>query len=167
MIKILAVSGIAALALAGCGSTVTGTSDAPGSTDAATGNTGNPQLGGSATFSDGVQVTTSKPQTFKPSQYAAKGKGQHFTVTFTLKNGGTDNYDPTLFHATANAAGSECEIIIDTEKKVDNAPQTTLTPGRTVTFKQGWSCDAKSGSELTMDVNPGISDAAIFTGKLP
>lgn len=157
-----------AIGLAACGSTVTETSSEPGSTEAATGDTGNPKLGGSATFSDGVVVSTSKPVTFKPSQYASTGKGRHFTVTFTLKNSGSENYDPTLFHASSNAAGAECEGLFDSEKNLEGSPQTTLTPGRTVTFKQGWSCDAKAGAELTMDVNPGmLSDAAIFTGSLP
>ena len=173
---VAALVAAAALALTGCGgstatpgaakTTPAATSSPSGSldveTEAPSGEEDLPgtdkpgAFGETFTFEDGLEVTVGKPAKFKPSEYAATGKGTHLKFTVVIKNGTKANYDPSLFFTTLSSGESEAESIYDTDKGIEGGPSTTIRPGKSAKFVIGYS--VKNPKDLTMEVNPGGFD---------
>jgi hypothetical protein len=122
----------------------------------------NPKFGETVTY-DGLEVNVSAGAPFTPSEYAAGGtQPNNVAYTVTVKNTSTKNYDPTLFSVTASSAGSEATSVFDSEAGFEGAPQTSVTPGQTITFKQGFNL--ANPDDVTMDVSPGFEyQAATYT----
>lgn len=113
------------------------------------------RFGEAAKLDSGVSVAVGRPTSYTPGKYAATRKGTYdpdngkavqFSVTIT--NGGSKNFDPSIFDATANSGGQEALTIID--DTVGLPPRTTLTPGKSVTFPVAFQ--VKDPSDVTMDV---------------
>ena len=71
-------------------------------------------------------------------------------------------------YTPASAGGVECERIFDTAKGVESEPSTPVLPGRSVSWKAAWGCNAPAGSEIVLAAKADlIGDSAVFVGKLP
>lgn len=102
-----------------------------------------------------LQVSTGTP--FTPSEYASTGdQPNNVSYTVTIKNTGTEKYDPSLIYITASSAGSEAQEVFDTEGGYGGAPQTSVAPGATVSYKLGFN--VANPDDVRMDVNPGMFD---------
>jgi hypothetical protein len=121
-----------------------------------------PKFGETVTY-EGLEVNVSTGTPFTPSEYAAGGtQPNNVAYTITVKNTSTEKYDPTLFSITASSAGSEATSVYDTDAGFEGAPQTSVTPGQTITFKQGFNL--ANPDDVTMDVSPGFEyEAATYT----
>lgn len=163
--------------LCACGASVTSSSSAPpaapdGTAPTGTSPEGTTPLGGTATLSDGMQVSVSKAADYKPSQYAAgaiKG-GNSMQFKVTIVNGTDEAYEPSLFSLSVSGGpnGSECESVFDSGKGMDGAPSTKVLPGKRATFPWAVSCpkDVAPGVELTVEASVGfLGENPIFSGK--
>lgn len=118
-----------------------------------------PQFGDKFVFDDGLALSITKPEAFKPSEYAMTGEGKHVIMTVTLDNGTSEDYKPSLAHFTASSGGEEAEQIFDSQNKLDGGPSTTVKPGKSVKFKIGFSvADVK---DITLDASPGFDHKSI------
>jgi len=126
-------------------------------------------MGGSVTFSDGIVLGTSAPAAFKASKYAAAEPGRQFVTTMTATNNSQENYVPSSdVYTTASAGGVECGRIFDSEKKIEIEPSTPVLPGRSVSWKAAWACEAPAGAELVLAAKSNVlGDSAVFVGTLP
>lgn len=104
-------------------------------------------LGESFTYSDGLQVTISKPTEVQTSYGAA--------LSFDIKivNGTDTGVDPSMDYITAQIGNTEAEEIFDHENGYEGAPMTTLLPGREAAYSVAFEgTDAKN---LVMEYEPG------------
>ncbi|GAA1993520.1 hypothetical protein GCM10009817_39780 [Terrabacter lapilli] len=122
-------------------------------------------FGSTYTWDDGMQVTVSKPQNFKPSQYAAvMGKQTKFVLfTITVKNGSKQKID-LVGSATAQSGSGEASPVFDSGKGVESAPMTPLLPGRKVSYNAAFGVD--DPKDIVLQYGPDFShENAIFTSK--
>lgn len=111
------------------------------------------KLGKSFTYSDGLQVTISKPTAFTSSEWAMPEGAQSLAFDITIVNGTDAAYDPSMDYFTAQVGNAEAEEIFDTENGFDGTPMTKILPGRETTYKVGFvGSDAKN---LVMEYQPG------------
>lgn len=109
-------------------------------------------------------MAVSAPAPFKPSESAyTEGKFKNFVVlTITITNNSTKNYDPTLFRTNVQSGDEAGESIFDSSQQIELPPQTSLLPGRKVTFKVAFG--VKNPKDLIVQVAPGFEyDSSIFT----
>ncbi|KJK12683.1 hypothetical protein UB45_07540 [Terrabacter sp. 28] len=116
-------------------------------------------------WEDGVTVTVSKPEKFKPSYTAMGGDGfkTHVRFTITLKNGSKEKLE--LFGTPTIVSGdTEGEAVFDTAKGLNGPPDSKVQPGRTVKFKVGYG--VTNTTDLVLEYAPTFShDDATFTSK--
>ena len=126
-------------------------------------------MGGSVTFSNAVVVGTSPAVAYKPSEYASGKGARAFSTTIKVTNNSQEQYKPgSDVYTTASAGGRECDRIFDSAKGVESEPSTPVLPGRSVSWKAAWGCDAPAGSEIVLAAKADlVGDSATFTGKLP
>lgn len=113
------------------------------------------KIGDTYTWNDGVSVTISQPEAFKPTEYAAGNDDktlkdfQKYTVT--IKNDSDEAVDPSLFMMTGNSGGKEAERIFDSN--LSNIPTTKIQPGKSLSFKVGYAMvDHKDASfDVSLD----------------
>ncbi|CAM4057375.1 hypothetical protein [Janibacter anophelis] len=118
-------------------------------------------FGKAFTYTDGLQVTVSKPTPMTSGEWAApsNAKGQAFTVT--IVNDTEAPFDPTLAYITLQSANTEAEQIFDSEAGYGDSPQTTLLPGRETTYKVAFA--TPDASDLVMEFTPSWDhDPAIY-----
>jgi hypothetical protein len=120
-------------------------------------------FGETVTWEKGVEVTVSAPAAYKPSKYVTVPSGTSpIVLTITLKNGGTEAFDPGLVYTTASSGSSEAESIFDSAAGLTGGPSTKVLPGKTVTWKEGFA--VLNPADVTVEITPGMSyDSAIFT----
>lgn len=169
----LAAAGIIGLALTGCSTeapastsdkavtadkpqeTTTPTPEAKTDTDA--------KFGETVSY-EGLDLQVSAGTPFTPSEYASTGsQPNNIAYTVTIKNTGKEKYDPSLIYITASSAGSEASEVFDSEGGFGGAPQTSVAPGATISYKIGYNL--ANPNDVRMDVNPGMFDyeAATYT----
>ncbi|WDN52278.1 DUF4352 domain-containing protein [Streptomyces clavuligerus] len=124
--------------------------------------------GDSASYPDGLKVTTAKPQDFTPDEYAAgHAEGNKaYRITITVENTGTKKFDTALLmvEARAGAEGVTAEQIFD--GSVGNGFSGTLAPGKKATATFGFSAPGDA-RDLTLEVTPGFDhDASQWELKL-
>ena len=152
--------------LAGCGGTTgtVATSAAAGSnadttassqpTDAAStpADSGTLAFGQTYKWDDGLQVTITKPATYKPSKWAVtSGKEKNnLVVTVTLVNGTGAKFDPSMFHLSAQSGDADAEGVYDSGKGVGSSPETKLLPGRQAKWKAAFN--VKNPKDLVLEV---------------
>jgi hypothetical protein len=138
---------------------------APGATSSAPADTSTPQhdtpspsvtvakFGEAGTWSNGLQVTVSKPTTFTPSDAAAGGVGFAFNLKFTvtLTNNTGKTFDPEYFVITATASNVDADSVIDFDNSLNGWPDTKILAGQTVTFDYGFNA---MSSDIVVDVSP-------------
>ena len=167
-IAILGLISAASLALVGCsdsGTVEKGGASTASSTAAATTQDAEPaseaedskelQFGDKYTWENGLSLSISKPEAFKPSSYAIKGDtGKHVIMTVVIENGTGEDYDPVLSSFTASSSGEESEGVFDDANKLNGSPDTTVKAGKSIKFKIGFSvADPK---DITLDASPGF-----------
>ncbi|MCJ1710365.1 hypothetical protein MT344_04100 [Clavibacter michiganensis subsp. phaseoli] len=121
----------------------------------------NSVFGETYTYTDGLSVTIGAPQPLTPGEYAATGEEPNFlSFDVTVVNGTDGNYDPALFYVTLQSANAEAGGVYDVD--INNNPQTSLLPGREVTWKIGYG--VLDTNDLVMEVTPGVEyQSRIFT----
>lgn len=120
------------------------------------------KLGETFKYTDGLAITISKPQPYKPSPYAAVKKSPYYRLFIvTIVNGTGKRYDTSQFSTTLQSANEEADESFDSEKGLEGAPSTTLLPGREARFKIGYGMT--SATDLVLEANPGFAyENAIF-----
>lgn len=124
------------------------------------------QFGGVGyTFEGGVEVTVSAPAAFEPSEYA-------FTTTefpsylrfdVTVTNGSTEPFDPMAIYATLSSGGVEGEAVFDSDNGLGGTPQTTVLPGKSITWSEGWG--VADPADLTYEIALGFEyEPGLFVG---
>ncbi|MEN3121152.1 hypothetical protein [Janibacter sp. LM] len=117
------------------------------------------KLGSSFTYSDGLQLTLSKPTQFTPSEWAAPSSDPGLIFTVTMMNGTGAKFDPTLNSITAQIGNEEAEQIFDSENGLDGGPSTSILPGREVTYKAAFvGTDTKN---LVVEIAPDWDHGAL------
>lgn len=112
----------------------------------------------------GIDLSVGVPAAFTPSEYASGGtQPSNVIVDITIKNTGTENFDPALINVTASSGGAEATGVYDSDNALNGAPTTTIPAGQTVTWKQGFN--VANPADIIMDVNPGVFEfkTATFT----
>ncbi len=97
------------------------------------------KMGDSFTYSDGLQITVSKPIAMTSSEYAAPESTSGLSFTITIVNGTGAKYDPSMGYITAQMGNTEAEEIFDTENGYEGSPMTTVLPGRETTYKVAYA----------------------------
>lgn len=110
-------------------------------------------LGESFTYSDGLQVTISKPEAFTSSEWSFPESSPGLRFTVTIVNGTGTKYDPSLELVNAQIGNTEAEQIFDTENGLDGSPSTSVLPGREVTYKVGFA--GTDAENLVVEYQPG------------
>jgi hypothetical protein len=104
---------------------------------------------------NGVKVTVSTPESFKPGPYASNFvKGQvanRFTVQ--ISNGGTSDFDVTQFAITSASSEGSCIDVLDGDNGIAGAPTDPLAVGADVTFNYAIACNAKVGDSLNISLS--------------
>jgi hypothetical protein len=110
----------------------------------------------------GVSLTLSAPVPYKPSKYAIVPAGTSPVVfAITLKNGGTEAFDPGMVYMTASSGEAEAQSVFDSPALV-GGPTTKLLPGKSVTWKVGFG--VLNAADITAEITPSVLyDSAIFT----
>lgn len=122
---------------------------------AADSSTGN--IGDTYTWDDGVSLTISQPEAFKPSDTAAGAEDKELKdiqkYTVTIKNDSDEAVDPILFTMTGNSGGKEAQQIFDSQKNIGSAPSTKIQPGKSVSFDVAYAMvDHKDASfDVSLD----------------
>lgn len=99
-----------------------------------------PKFGDTVTYPDGLKITVKDLGKFEPSETAAGNEGgTPHQIEITLENGSDNPVDPNLLHATASSGGKESNQIFDSEAGLNGAPTTTVLPGKSVTWIEGYA----------------------------
>ena len=111
------------------------------------------KMGESFTYSDGLQVTISKPTAMTSSEWAVPGSTAGLSFDIKIVNGTDATYDPSLDYFTAQIGNTEAEQIFDSENGYDGTPMTTVLPGRETTYKVGFV--GTDSTNLVLEYQPG------------
>lgn len=135
-----------------------------GASDKASANTqsGVAKFGTAYAYKDGLSLTVSAPQAYKPSQYAAGTEGFTTFVSFQVRlvNKTGKAWDPSLFTATVQSGNKEGSQVFD--DTMQGAPRTTLLNGRESEFTVAYGvADPK---DIVMEVQPDMlaHDPVVF-----
>lgn len=108
------------------------------------------KMGESFTYSDGLQVTISKPTEVQTSY----GPGLSFDIK--IVNGTDAGFDPSMDFITAQVGNTEAEEIFDSENGYEGTPMTTVLPGRETSYKVAF--EGTDTKNLVMEYAPGDFD---------
>lgn len=116
-------------------------------------------------WADGMALTVSQPEPFKPSRFAAADKGDHVRFTVTIVNGTGKTYDPaSYFWATMQSGNREASEIFDSARGLDGLPGTSILPGREAQFDVGFT--VLDPRDLVYEVQPSVDhDPAYFVSQ--
>jgi hypothetical protein len=122
------------------------------------------KFGDTYTWKDGVSITISAPAPYTPANryttIAPGTSGLSFTVT--IVNSSTAEYNPGMFHASAQSGNVEADQIFDSAGGLGGQPETVVLPTREVSFPIGFA--VTNPADIVMQVSPGYSyKDSIFT----
>lgn len=123
--------------------------------------------GGKVTYPDGVEIEVIKIDRDKVGEYDSTGsakKGDEVLVfSIRVTNGSSEPLDAMMsVNARVGADGTAVEPWYGDGL----TPATgTITPGKSGTFRYGFVI--KTPNEVTLDAQPLLKDAAVFSGKIP
>jgi hypothetical protein len=121
------------------------------------------------TWKSGIAVEVAQPEAFTPSRTAAGDDGDRAViVTTTVINGSDEPYQfnefimgPTITHG-----GQAATRIFDAENKLSISPVSTILPGKSFTYRSGFSLGAAS-AELQLQYSEQFgSDPGIYVGRV-
>jgi Protein of unknown function (DUF2510) len=115
-------------------------------------------------YTDGLAVTISEPRSFEPSGTAIAPEAAAYVLfDVTIANGTDEPYEPLVI-TSMQSGSTEAEEVFDSENGLDGPPNTTLLPGREVTFQIGYGV-AETG-DLVLEFTPGFEyQPAIFVSS--
>lgn len=122
------------------------------------------KFGDAMTWNDGLSLSISEPVPFTPGEFAM-GKGDNNIVfTMVLTNNTKKAFEPSPY-ITISSGGSEAVGIFDMSNPVGNIgniPQTTILPGQSITWLEGFA--VKDLSSITLEATPSFEyKKTIFT----
>lgn len=120
------------------------------------------ELGEDFVWEDGTTASVSEPTTYTPSEWAAGGEGYDSHVSFkvTVTNGSDVPLDASFTSPTVQSGEREGDEIYDDE--MGGSPDSSILPGRTVTFTVAYGVD--DPSDLIVEFSPTWDhDAAYWT----
>jgi hypothetical protein len=128
-------------------------------------------FGQTITWPDGVAVSVSKPETYKPSSSASIGPGaaRFVSMKVTVTNGSNKDLAATGADLSATANGAPAEQVFDSAKGLNGSPSSTILPGKSVTFTVAFGLPSKDPGDLQVELRPGFGigyQPAIFTGQV-
>lgn len=122
------------------------------------------KLGTAHTYSDGLQVSVSKPSKYAPSAYAAheSTSAAYARFTVTIVNGTGKGFNPLAFSMFVRSGGREGDQIFDSANGIERAPDNELPPGAQASFNVGFG--VAKPSDLAVQVNPSFDyPGVLFT----
>jgi hypothetical protein len=128
-------------------------------------------FGQKITWPDGVAVSVSKPEPYKPSSSAATGPGaaRFVSMKVTMTNGSAKDLSASGIVLSATANGSPAEQVYDSAKGLNSSPSSTVLPGKSVTFTVAFGLSSKDPADIQVELQPGFGvgyQPAIFTGQV-
>lgn len=122
-------------------------------------------FGETITYDNDVSITVSAPVPLTPSETAfGADQANQLLFTVTIVNGSAENLEPSVY-ATASSAGVAATDIYDSGNAagdVGSSPTTTILPGGTATWLQGFS--VADPSDLVLQISPSFDyDDVIFS----
>jgi hypothetical protein len=175
---LVAVGAVVALGLTGCGPAQTVSAPPPAGagasagTDTAVASPTPPmvaQIGGTVTYPEGVAVTVVSAVRYRMGEGARIGREakQGIRVAVKITNGSKVPLDLALvtgnLHSGAN--GAEAEVVFDSESNVGGFSG-TIAPGRSASANLGFAVLPADLGRVSLDVNVGFRDAALFEGTV-
>ena len=117
---------------------------------------GTESFGSTATWPDGVSVTVSKPEPFKPSEYAAgtEGAKKFAKVVVTLTNGSSEPVEAYMMDVRATSGDAAAESVIDFDHDLEGFVNARVMPGKSVKWPVGFGVP---GDDLLVTVDWGFS----------
>ncbi|GLF99346.1 DUF4352 domain-containing protein [Streptomyces yaizuensis] len=117
--------------------------------------------GDTASYPDGLKITTAAPQPYTPDEYAAghtRGN-KAYLVKVTVENTGAEKFDSALLmaQARAGAEGVTAEEIFD--DTVGGGMTGTLMPGKKATVSYAFDTPP-TAKDLTVEITPGFEHDA-------
>lgn len=133
-------------------------------------------FGSTVTFTNNAKVTVGTATSITPSLTNSAGhqKGNRaFSQKVTLTNASTtESFQAVWVRTSASTDSAECSKVFMTG--LTGAPQIVLRPGKSTSWKQGFSCASKKGSEVAVNVLAAAqysvgetNQSAVFVGALP
>ncbi|RKW70734.1 hypothetical protein [Galactobacter caseinivorans] len=173
----IAIAALLAVSVSGCanggGESAGATSSAPSSrsggsqsagasTQATKAPVADPKLGETYTWEDGLKVTVSQPQQYKPSPSAENrvtAKARVFTIT--VNNGTEKGLIPGGIQISVTSGGAESSQVLDKGLWLDSSKK-KIEPGETLTYKMAY--EIKNPKDIKMSFSPGVQyDTKSFT----
>ena len=114
------------------------------------------QLGKTFAYSDGLEVTISKPSSFTSSEWASPESVQALAFDIKIVNGTNAPYDPSMDMFTAQIGNTEAEEVFDTDQGFEGTPMTKVLPGREASYKVGFA--GTDTENLVLEFIPGDWD---------
>ncbi len=127
-------------------------------------------FGQTYTWPDGLAVTVSELEAYRPSSTAATGQtaARYVSMTVTLTNGSDKNVEATGTTLVATAGGTPAEQVFDSAEGVAGSPTSTVLPGKSLTYTVAFGVPTEEQTDLQVEVRPGFGlgyQPAIFTGR--
>lgn len=121
-------------------------------------------FGESFTYENGLKVKVGAPEDYHPSDSASSTGANHYVVfTVTVTNGTTQSYKPELASGDLQAGDQGAEAVFDSAKGINNPPEVSLQPGRTIKWRDVFAV-TDSSKDYTLTVQPGFDySEAVFT----
>lgn len=118
----------------------------------------------SATLSNGLEISATKPEKFEPTEGTPGVQALNYTYAITYKNNGTEAVDLGMALTSPTADGGKTDAVYDAVKNVGMDAGGTLAPGQSTTYTYGFSTE-KQATYVNVKVTPGILKSATFTHK--
>lgn len=112
---------------------------------------GNPEIGDTWMWEDGLSVTLADVRSFEPSYADVTSYDQHIILDVTIENSTGENYDPNSLYMTASSGGQEAEPAYDSAQGLNGRPTTTLLDDQSVTFVFGYG--VQDPEDLTVEIS--------------
>lgn len=100
----------------------------------------------------GITLTVSQPEAFKPGAYASNYLAGQVAnlVTVSVQNTGTAALDLSAIYFSVASGETSCGDVLDGDNGINGAPTEPVAAGGESSFKYGIACDAKAGDPLTV-----------------
>lgn len=121
-------------------------------------------FGETFTYEDGISIHVSEPEAFTPTEWAAGGESHNQHVRFTVRivNKSSAAFDASSAYPSVASGAGEGDEVFDTDSGLGGPPETSVLPGREVSWKSGFGVD--DPKDLVVQIAPSWDhEAAIFT----
>ena len=119
------------------------------------------KFGSTATWPDGVSLTISKPQPFKPSEHAAgvDGVRKFAVVEVTLSNGSSAPIEASNALLRATSGNGEAGTVFDGDRST--LPTSRVLPGKSLKWRQAFG---QPGGDLVVTADWNFQGPVTFSG---